>query len=1497
MTSELEKALEDILKSGDHATLNGFLRNTTNVATPIKCPQRFLNKLDVLMTGSLEQNDSTTACEGLAILHKCGKNLKLPDGSQGLSGIITQGLIKKMVQWFEKCKKLWIQRGSHSDEYLSRLSENFFDAVMVVHEASQEGAYGITESFLYSIGQLVIDARIYIVIKKEAIRKLNMILEKIPVELKKDKKILTSQEASEIMTKLAGQILHCGDYDLQIALIEALFRMTTPIQRKQLTDHWFSMAHVAGAFVQIQVSEFEADCRSFLNFVNGIQGDRRRVHSFPCLAVYLDKFELLMPADDKLKEFWIDFNLGSQCISFYFSCAEEKSQTGLWDTICISENEVQSYIVTEMGTRQVLKLQLSDVVMAGMVEGSSLAIHFSSTFDILQTVGYIYGNKKNKNTVGKISVVKTTVNVIMEEGSSQQTVVPESQISLGNSDKNTASHLIQARSTSAKTPTKIRISESTICISSSSKGSVHCPSSFLSGAIPSRKPSLEMRPASDRKRETIFTEETTSDENVNRGPSPYNTKSDDSRKQNIPIVIATGMMLAAQGTDQSQDNCFVPDTQPVTERNASHWSKMSVSEMLMMPTQKISSLSKLEVCSNLTKQQKCLSSALKVPYPTSIKPHHTQPIQRQQEVIRGRNTVLGPKEAFTAETLTFDPNGSKGKPFVDSSNSNLCIPKDVETLGKSLGKKKSRGKSSLVTDVLSVKTPIEASIYNQERTPNERDVQVAGSMVKLISSHYTKNNQTKGKVEHVPQHWVPSQINRPLFNMSWVSTRKKNVEAGDVTKSHNRDKSNSNYKRKDVFTFYTDESFSVGGKDKTLFETSSVSSKGAHHSSVQTNTKREPTSKLKQNVKKKLFSDTDTDYGTTDVSWLKETSKKPNIFTYGKNPLPTMSKARQPNTSNESLILPPKHRKSKPNKNIPNMGQTMEQPKNVSKSVAVPGRPSIANRRPQRAAASSKNYKETETDESQSESDKALTSKNKSKEWMSKTQKSNATDHMNKTKSTGKNTTKTCKKLKENPYGCQSEFLTNQRTPFKTQEISFHGSKSNLQIHAQEQRNMSKCPLPTPQTSPSPIEKMRSHARSNQSMDLPRSPLLSQQGSPLCSSPNLTCQETFSPISRLPKPHYADASSFCTMAPKTMEKSQIQQQLSPALQSSISASPCPLLTSTKLTAVPSSPNSPFPKTSISHHIHCSFSQESTVSQLSLNLSVCSSRIELSPIAAEAVCQKTEKTPYSYKDSSNSQHISGPSRKRCIPLSSSSEEEEEKIEKNKTRRTCPSRLKPRRLLNTFTEVLPESEMNQVLSTSCNVSNHWYADKKDGEMDMEVLELPDALVNPSNLCQQFSSELKKKFQNRFKIMDGYNKQGIKTVQQHVSSFRMQLDTHRTQKFEKVKNVLLEEINKLEQRNTVLNTMEKDLNIYFKKQCSSFQSYREEETKRQVVLKKALESDICPSLEYEGRLFTSQMALIRKDLKTVQERLLKKMQEEEFQSVKRGLQALLFSDGVSE
>lgn len=47
------------------------------------------------------------------------------------------------------------------------------------------------------------------------------------------------------------------DYDFQTALMEALCRMASSKQRKELADQWFTMEHVANAFIKISDTEFE----------------------------------------------------------------------------------------------------------------------------------------------------------------------------------------------------------------------------------------------------------------------------------------------------------------------------------------------------------------------------------------------------------------------------------------------------------------------------------------------------------------------------------------------------------------------------------------------------------------------------------------------------------------------------------------------------------------------------------------------------------------------------------------------------------------------------------------------------------------------------------------------------------------------------------------------------------------------------------------------------------------------------------------------------------------------------------------------------------------------------------------------------------------------------------------------------------------------------------------------------------------------------------------
>uniref|UniRef100_A0AAQ5XS90 Synaptonemal complex protein 2 Spt16M-like domain-containing protein n=2 Tax=Amphiprion ocellaris TaxID=80972 RepID=A0AAQ5XS90_AMPOC len=834
-SNQLENAIDEGLKSGNAQTLHVFLQTDIYEEIPVKCSQQFLTKLDKLVSRCLDQKDATSASWALACLSKCGKNLKLP-GGQGLSGLIAQGLIKKMVEWFEKCRQLWLQCGLQWDETLFTLSEDFLNALMEVHEACKEGTWEITECFLNPIGQLVVDPRIYILIKKEAIRKFNLILDKIPVELQEDRKILTSLESSDLMIKLASQILDGGDYDFQSSLMEALCRMATPNQRRELADQWFSMGHVANAFAKIRDSEFETACRKFLNMVNGMQGDRRRVYSYPCLEVYLGKYELLMPSDENLEEFWIDFNLGSHSISFYFSLTDEETQEGHWETICINENEVQSYTVTAKGKRQILQVKLSEVVVVGSVEGSSLTIHFSSPLDIQRAARNVYGLKTNKGT----SVSKTTIKTITEVNSTQ--VVPESQVSLGESEKSTAPYLLPPPATHVQmvTPAKSRIPDSTILVCCSSVGSAHSGSSVAvrpsntpaKGKDKSSQEMVQLREATVKtcshnsilgRANAVGMEEKLDSSQLSKASKQRVKNKTDKYKKNTSVAEAVDLVLSGQGEEKCLEHGFVPDTQPRKERNiSSNWKNLSISEMLLMPSKKNSPLPQPEPHSNVVgKQDQCPSSAQRWSVSNSTFVHqkelHIKVTELLQQVVE-RHQNPTPQEPAALERKSSNVRGdSKDRSSRDEHVSTLCSPKVQQTPRNSSAEGKRKSQTSLKPDAVKaqerIPTKPEVETKRTFTSKDMRDPEVAGNMVKLIASRYDRKTQStdKGTAQTVRQSWSRPLVNRPIFNMSWLPTAKKET-SGAVRK------------RNSVFEFSTYTLLSIGGENKTQTNTSAMSS-------------------------------------------------------------------------------------------------------------------------------------------------------------------------------------------------------------------------------------------------------------------------------------------------------------------------------------------------------------------------------------------------------------------------------------------------------------------------------------------------------------------------------------------------------------------------------------------------------------------------------------------------------------------------------------------------
>uniref|UniRef100_A0A3P8YWA3 Synaptonemal complex protein 2 Spt16M-like domain-containing protein n=1 Tax=Esox lucius TaxID=8010 RepID=A0A3P8YWA3_ESOLU len=177
---------------------------------------------------------------------------------------------------------------------------------------------------------------------------------------------------------------------MQVALTEALCRMTVKKSREELANKWFANPVFAEGFNAIKDGEFETDCRNFLNDLNSYFGDERRVFTFPCLKVFLETTELFKPLDENLKEFWVDFNLGSHNISFFVNNPE----CLLWESIHVDRVDVLNYSLCDCDERTVLTVHLSKPIAHCNTKGRMVQISFDSKHDILDAAKRVFESRR-----------------------------------------------------------------------------------------------------------------------------------------------------------------------------------------------------------------------------------------------------------------------------------------------------------------------------------------------------------------------------------------------------------------------------------------------------------------------------------------------------------------------------------------------------------------------------------------------------------------------------------------------------------------------------------------------------------------------------------------------------------------------------------------------------------------------------------------------------------------------------------------------------------------------------------------------------------------------------------------------------------------------------------------------------------------------------------------------------------------------------------------------
>ncbi|KAM5135037.1 synaptonemal complex protein 2 [Mantella aurantiaca] len=1266
----------------------------------------------------------------------------------------------------------------------------------VVHNHSDDGKIQILENFLVRTCSLVSETGINIFIRQEAVRKLNVMLERIPRETRR--KLIFTEEMMAILSAMGKRILDTGDYDLQVAIIEALCRMTTEAQRVELAHHWFLMEFVSDAFKEIKDADFEADCRNFLNLVNGMLGDRRRVFTFPCLSAHLGNHKLQTPCDEKLEEFWIDFNLESQSLSFYVSSDDEDHQ---WETVCIPENEVDSYNIEDVGNKMLLTLILNSPAKVNHIKGSHLRIYFDSALDISNVVRKVYGAHRFKGFIKKqsISIAKTTVHVVFDENESQ-TFIPESQETVSSakyitvvdtSDVKTKNQLCLTTPSNSQqnemssqssnklvTPSRTKVSEASINIIVPGTHKTVGPSVTTPSVGKARiKPPLEMMSSAQRKTFAVPSHKDNKKVAANKQSSTAADVESMQTDENVPN-------LSKESHEEQMD--IVPDTQFQVGKKTPILPGLSIKKPARAVHQN-KKASVTDVClSNKDKTVTDLITKFKKnsAFESETSAQKTKPKRTRRTRAKSqpqelcKNTKQG--NTKTRQRLTERQNlknVKKPDASLDTASKEPDIPAHGDDPANNSKKEEQRIKSynNLTKTKIVVMSKEEMAKSMHEATQ---------SLLAAIGSKYSSDIVHKKQAAALWQNINEHSIQK---NKSKGQTKVKLKEKGELNKKRKGEP------WEDIYSFQSTEGdnpkielgVSSNVQPKPAVTTANTKKPGEKKQKSVTGTKQKPKSSHRH-----LFSDTDTDRGgddtKTDFSWLKDSAsiKKPKIVGY----------SRQKQTKPPNQTMPCKEE---------------DIPKQTRKRKA------------------------------------------------------------------------SCK------YGSESSESRKKQVPIEIPQKSENLPKRNKTIQQKPKdsvitskaiRTSYKMPAMSPiSSSPDSIEQVRAEhldvdtglpIKNTTFTRLPSSP--SPRSSPLA---NLTPVKSLSISTAVKKvsKHWASAKD------KTENKRDVcetVQEMSPVI------SP----TSVASITLDDSTASGFNFLDVQDPD----SNEQLVSSSSITDKAClQSRTmtlkknSCSSYHSSAVVKKTTNVTHT------TFHESGPTIRKAMSDVRHISTESSHLADNSTEgsdqgtRHRKIRLLPRRLFPATEEKEPRGSP----STSSG--------KDESTGDADTWERSDSVVGL--MCQNIGKEYTRKIQVRSQKMDYFTEQYMNSAQKHLTSVEEQVRQCRMKHLEKFQQNILEEIENFEKDSKALKQMEKEFTNFCSQQTQVLSVYHNNERKRIHSLKTSFEKNVSHCADFEVKIFTSEMHVMKEDLKNVQELLLKKMNEENLLNVRRGLQSL-FMAGTS-
>ncbi|KAM9178315.1 synaptonemal complex protein 2 [Mergus octosetaceus] len=1407
--TQFEKLIDEATRRKDFELLEQYLETEECENVSHKCSKQFVNKLDKLLCQELDKQEFKTISTLLNSLWKCGEKISIA-GEDGLPAMIKYGLIGKIINWFEKVKGILILRGNENNKTLTTLAEDFFNILLAVYDSRPEGKMQMLENFVLRTCTLIADVRISIYVQQEVVRKLNLMLDNMPRDARK--KIFSTKEMLPVMSDMGRRILDAGDYDLQVAITEALCRMIPEKQRRELACQWFSMEFVSNAFKGIKDSEFETDCRKFLNQVNGMLGDKRRVFTYPCLSAALDKYELQIPLDENLEEFWIDFNIGSRSISFYVAADNADHQ---WETVIIPEEEVVLYNLEEKDSKKLLTIDLKSPMNVGNQEGEKIYLYFDSILEIKDVTRKVYGLSKCKGFSKKqsSSVAKTTVHVVFDESGSQ-VLVPESQFSPHLEEKSEEEKLSKYKtqqlpgtqrtlcannnqdkhkgsSSKITTSCKRKVSEASVLIPGTTRFPIRSPLLFVSTSTPCKgrfKLPLKMMSSADRSNSNDINETRT--KNVYKEPT-------------------------GNGQRHVSDNEFSETEQNVRKSKIRDETKLPEKGKCNEEV-----LKNIEETENGATRKQALDDALDIvpdSQPTGRSNKHPLPGLLENSSDKKRTWK---KRACSVPENNIT-TGSKQKLNLSSGPTSHTARVSETSLHSDFTKYSNTEEEA---DVLSGKETSNSK-QSKMKTKSKEMTDATKSLISKISDRYKEKTNEKSKTRD------SSGFNRPCLSKSCFSVNKEKVQNRSLKTTTFLD-TTSGHIVDDVYNF------NISGFD-------------------------EPTIKLgtrNNRDKKHLFSDTDTEYrgddSKTDISWLQESKSKPQLIDYSRNKNLGKSISAGKNKFSEPACRmdTSKGKTAKKKKETERKKQAPRQDKMIEQTYRT--------KRPRKAALA-KNYKEPSSSE-ESESEREYSA------CTSKKEKSKIQKPMNE-----ENRDRDQQKKFQNTVSLEPKIVVD------------YVNKVFIKSKNSDEEKEIEMSLPE---SPASLETMRGAERLSEG-DVTQEHI-SIEGSPGLQESTPKNKETLnfgkgiSPNNLCPQKKSFQNMCLNQSPEMTLKKLTIGNK-----------SFSPVMTASSLLNL--TPVTPY-KTVSGKHTKESVSETCDANE---NLSFrhgfsdkLSVEGKLQDITKPIIKNKREEpSPLSASSGSKIQswsqerygavHESGPTihtflKRRYQSDTESHSDEVETSKKEEEKRTRRTKLQPKKLFKT-----DDTVTYRVSESFSTVSVN----------DPSVLgeDVWEPGYSTLSMCQKFQKEFTKKMESRSQKMDHFTKQSLRAAHQHLATMNYQLHDCRIRQLDKFHLVILEEIENFEKDSQSLKNMEKEFLTFWKKQKQTLSTYMKNEQQRFQILKTSFEKNIYHTADYEEHIFTSQMHLMKEDMKGLQEKFLKEMQEEELINVRRGLQTLFLSE----